>query len=87
MPSSTVSSKGQVTIPKQVRDALRVDAGDRVLFVVRDDGVVELRPETRDLLDLVGCLTPPGGRRVTVEEMNASLGRAVAASHKRSVGR
>jgi len=86
MPGSTISSKGQVTIPKEVREALRVDAGDRVLFVVRDDGIVELRPETVDLLDLVGILEPAKGRRLTVEEMKAGIGRAAAESFQRSVG-
>ncbi len=86
MPSSTVSSKGQVTIPKEVREALRVDTGDRVLFIVRENGVVELRPETVDLLDLVGILEPPDGRHVTIEEMNEGIGRAVAKSFEESVG-
>jgi AbrB family looped-hinge helix DNA binding protein len=44
MPESTVTTKGQITIPKEVRDRLRIGAGDRVSFLVRDDGVVELRP-------------------------------------------
>ena len=63
-----------------------MDAGDRVLFVVRDNGVVELQPETVDLLDLVGILEPPDGRRVKIGEMNEEIGRAVAASFKKSVG-
>jgi AbrB family looped-hinge helix DNA binding protein len=87
MPSSTLSSKGQVTIPKEIRDALRVDPGDRVLFVIRTDGVVELRPETVNLLDLVGILEPSAGRRATIEEMNAAVRRAAASSFKKSTGR
>ncbi len=78
MSTSTISSKGQVTIPKEVRQALRLDKGDRVLFLIREDGVVELRPETVDLLDLVGVLEPSDGRHVTVEEMDQDMGRAVA---------
>jgi antitoxin PrlF len=84
MPNSTLSSKGQVTIPKEVREALGLSVGDRVLFVVRDDGVVELRPETVDLLDLTGVLVPAGGRRATIEEMDAGIGRAAAERFKRS---
>jgi antitoxin PrlF len=75
---STVSSKGQVTIPKEVRDALRVEAGDRVVFVLREGGVVELRPASVDLLDLVGVLEPEAGRHVTTEQMNEGVARAVA---------
>ncbi|MEA3412579.1 MAG: AbrB/MazE/SpoVT family DNA-binding domain-containing protein [Pseudomonadota bacterium] len=85
MPTSTLSSKGQVTIPKEVRDALHLDAGDRVLFVVREDGVVELRPQTVDLRDLVGMLKPPEGKHLTVEEMDEAIGEAVVASYRRSV--
>lgn len=84
MPGSTVSSKGQVTIPKEVRDALRLDTGDRVLFVVRDDGTVELRPETVDLLDLVGMLEPRGGKHVSIEEMNEAIAGAAAGRRKGS---
>jgi antitoxin PrlF len=87
MPTSTLSSKGQVTIPKEIREALRIDPGDRVLFVVRTDGVVELRPETINLLDLVGILEPSAGQRATVDEINAAVRRAAAAAFNKSVGR
>jgi AbrB family looped-hinge helix DNA binding protein len=78
-----VTSKGQVTIPKEVRDALRIGVGDRVSFTVRADGVVELRPETVDLQELYGLLAIKG-KRVSVEQMNDDLGAAVAASFARS---
>jgi AbrB family looped-hinge helix DNA binding protein len=85
MPSSTISSKGQITVPKEIRQALRIDTGDRVLFVLRADGVVELRPETVDLLDLVGILEPASGRTATVEDMKSAVRRrAVSAFKKRS---
>lgn len=69
MPIATVTSRGQVTLPKEVREALRLDVGDRVSFLVRDDGVVEIRPETVDLRELVGSLGVKG-KRLTAEEMN-----------------
>jgi antitoxin PrlF len=75
MAVATLTSKGQITIPKQVRDALSLQAGDRVSFLVRDDGVVELRAETTDLKDLFGILRP-ARRGVTVEEMNEAIRRA-----------
>lgn len=76
MSTATVTSKGQVTIPKPVRDALRLHAGDRVSFVVRSDGVVEVRPETVDLKELEGLLRRRG-KAVTVEAMDEAIGRAV----------
>ena len=84
MPSATLSSKGQVTIPKEIRTALRVDCGDRVSFLVRDDGVVELRPETVDLKDLYGLLKYEG-QPATVEEMDEDIARAAVESFEASV--
>ena len=80
MPSSTLTSKGQITIPKEVRDALGIQAGDRVAFVVRDD-VVELRPETVDLRNLYGVLKRRGQRRpISVQQMDRDVADAVAES-------
>jgi AbrB family looped-hinge helix DNA binding protein len=72
MPAAKVTSKGQVTIPKEVRQALGVEPGDRVSFVLRSDGVVELVARTGSLLDLAGVL---GERRlgVTVDDMDAAI--------------
>jgi antitoxin PrlF len=77
MPSARVTSKGQVTLPKEVREALRLDVGDRVSFLVRADGVVEMRPETVDLRELVGSLGVKG-KRLTVEEMNEIIKTAAS---------
>ncbi len=83
MPAATVTTKGQITIPKEVRGALRVGAGDRVSFLVREDGVVELRPETVDLKQLVGMFRRKG-RPVSVKDMNESIAAAAAESFRRS---
>ncbi len=72
MPSAVVTSKGQITIPKPVRDALRLEAGDRVAFRVRDDGTVELEPETLDVMSLFGSLKPKR-RGVTLEDMQRAI--------------
>lgn len=52
----TVTSKGQVTIPKQVRDRLGISSGDAVTFVVHDSGTVEIRPVRYRMRDLRGIL-------------------------------
>ncbi len=77
MPISTITTKGQVTIPKEVRDALHLEPGVRVSFLVRDDGVVEMRAETVDLRSLLGILKVDGRRR-TLEEMDEAIRRAAA---------
>jgi antitoxin PrlF len=84
MSASSLTSKGQVTIPKPVRDVLGIHAGDRVSFLVREDGVVELRPETVDLKNLYGMLAYRG-KPASVEEMDRSISHAAAKSFTRSV--
>ena len=54
MPSTTLTSKGQVTIPKAVRDELGLKEGDRIAFRVLEDGTVIVEPETVELLELKG---------------------------------
>lgn len=67
--AATLSVKGQTTVPKPVRDFLQVEAGDQLEYIIRDDGVVELRSLQYPLDDLVGCLPPPK-KSLTVEQMN-----------------
>jgi antitoxin PrlF len=53
---STVTSKGQVTIPVEIRRRLRLGQGDKVSFVMEDDGTIELKaPKYRDVASLVGA--------------------------------
>lgn len=59
--SATLTSKGQVTIPKQVRDELGLHDGDRVLFRIVDGRAVLAR--TADLLDLAGSVSVPADAR------------------------
>lgn len=73
MPTSTVTTKGQITIPKEVRDRMGSDAGDRVSFRVRDDGVAEMEPIILDLFSLFGTLEPKDDRRVTLAEIQQAV--------------
>lgn len=72
MSTATVTSKGQVTIPKDVRDALGLEAGHRVSFQLREDGVVEMVPENVDLMSLCGILKP-SVKGVTIEDMARAI--------------
>ncbi|OGT99111.1 MAG: hypothetical protein A2085_04200 [Gemmatimonadetes bacterium GWC2_71_10] len=75
MPRSTLTSKGQITLPKIVREALHLDTGDRVAFELRPDGAALLRPETGDLLALFGSLKPAKSRRVSLQAMRQAIRR------------
>jgi len=74
---SIVSSKGQVTIPKKVREALGLHAGDQLSFELREDGVVEIHPDPVDLMSLCGVIKPKV-RGVTIEQMKQDIAKAAA---------
>lgn len=75
MPGATVTSKGQITIPKPVREALGVRPGDRVAFRLGADGTVTVEAETVDLRALRGSIQPQM-RGVSVQAMNAAIRRS-----------
>lgn len=77
MSEATVTSKGQITLPKEVRTKLGLKQGDRVRFVIEDDGRVRLLPAKRDISELVGILPRPK-RRISLEEMDEAVKVAVA---------
>lgn len=73
MPSSKLSTKGQLVVPKEVRDYLKVRPGDRIDFVVREDGQVLMRPAVLDVRELRGLLRREGRPAVSIEEMNRAV--------------
>ena len=77
MPSATVTSKGQITMPKEIRDHLGIDAGDRVSFHIGSSGEVTVEPETVDVRSLRGMLKRRG-RKVSLEAMDAAIRRGAS---------
>jgi AbrB family looped-hinge helix DNA binding protein len=75
MPTATVTSKGQVTIPRKVREALRVRPGDRIDFVLGADGEVRVRSGEVDVSQLRGLLKRPGRRPVSLGSMEDAIAR------------
>lgn len=74
---ATVTSKGQVTIPKEVRDALGLEVGHRVSFQLREDGVIEIHPKNVDLMSLRGIIKP-AVKGVTLKDMDQAIRRAAS---------
>ena len=72
MTTATVTSKGQVTIPAEVRHALKVEAGDRVEFVEVKPGRFEFYAATRSVKDLKGMFGKPA-KKVSIEDMNKAI--------------
>jgi antitoxin PrlF len=81
MSEAKMTSKGQITVPKDVRQKLGLKPGDRVRFIVEGDGRVRILPAKRDISELIGILPKPA-RVVTIEEMDAAIGEHLAAKHK-----
>lgn len=74
MSIGTLTSKGQITIPNDVRKRLRLKAGDRIEFKVEPDGKVTLQPIVCRTAEVFGCLSASGKRKsVSVEDMNLLL--------------
>ena len=80
MSESRLTSKGQITLPKAVRVRLNLKPGDRVLFIVEEDGAVRMRAANKDISSLRGILPPPK-RKATIEEIEASIAKAAAARY------
>jgi antitoxin PrlF len=83
MPTSTMTSKGQITLPKEVREHFHLKAGDQIEFKIVPSGSVELRPLSGSIMSLFGILHRPGRRPATIEEMDAAVGRYLAADDER----
>lgn len=75
MPTATLTSKGQVTLPKQVREVLRIKAGDQVDFILDAEGEVRVRAGRFDVRDLKGLLQRPGRKPVSLEAMDEAIAR------------
>jgi antitoxin PrlF len=83
MATSTLTSKGQITLPKEVREHLHLREGDRVEFSIEADGKVELHPLSGSIMSLRGILHRPGEPPATIEEMDEAVGRYLAEDDER----
>jgi antitoxin PrlF len=82
---TTMTSKGQLTIPKDVRDQLGIEPGTRFFVTVRNGQVVAV-PKNKKLADLAGILgRPPNGRSLSIEEIDDAIAEAVAEDDRRIV--
>jgi antitoxin PrlF len=79
-----VTSKGQTTVPKEVRDFLGLEEGTQVEWTLDEDGKATVKPRKLRAVDLAGFLgRPPSGARMTIEEMDEALGKALAEDDER----
>ena len=72
MLSSTITSKGQITIPKDIRNILNIGKGDRIEFLVEANGSVTILPVTTDITALKG-LVPKPEKYVSLDDMKNAI--------------
>lgn len=77
MSSAVMTSKGQTTIPKAVRDALNLKPGDRLEFRLQKNGTMVVVPKNVSLSMLKGCLPPPR-RKATDRELDEAIAEAAS---------
>ena len=83
MATATITSKGQVTIPKEVREALGLETGDRIEFALEPDGSVSMRPARHSARELYGYLARPGRRAPGPGEADLEVDEALAKDQER----
>lgn len=74
MAEATLTSKGQITIPKSIREFLQIKTGDRVDFIVSEEGTVTIIPVNTPITALKG-LVPKPGHPVSLADMEAAIRR------------
>jgi AbrB family looped-hinge helix DNA binding protein len=73
MLSTTVTDTGQITLPEEIRQHLKLVSGSRVEFVIDEDGQVKLFPLNVDVETLSGILHRPGIQRASIEDMEVAI--------------
>jgi AbrB family looped-hinge helix DNA binding protein len=73
MSLATITSKGQVTIPIDIRNSLNLDAGDKIEFIVTKEGEAVLRLLSKKVDDVFGILRNPKQKAVSIDEMNEAI--------------
>lgn len=80
MPTSTLTRKGQTTVPKEIREYLGIGSGDRIEYTVDAEGRVVLTPSSIDLSELDGLLARQGRKRTSLSDMQRAIEREAAQS-------
>lgn len=68
--AATLTSKGQTTIPKEIRDSLGMKAGDRMTFTLMPDGTVIMRVKSRSIMEIAGILHKKGRKAIPIRHLS-----------------
>jgi antitoxin PrlF len=67
---ATLTSKGQTTIPKEIRDGLQIKEGDRMTFTLLPNGTVLMRVKNKSALSVGGSLQKKGRKPLPIEDLS-----------------
>ncbi len=81
---ASMTDKGQVTVPKDIRDRLGIAAGSKLDFEVQDDGTIRVRVLVRGAGNLFGIVRRPGMTPQSIDAMDEGIAAAVKARNRRS---
>lgn len=70
MAESTITAKGQTTVPADIRALMHAKPGTRLVWSAMPDGTIIVRAKSLSIRDMAGMLKAPKGKRVTIEDMN-----------------
>jgi antitoxin PrlF len=70
MTKSTITAKGQTTVPADIRALVHAKPVTRLVWSVMPGGTIIVRAKTKSILDMAGMLQAPKGKRVSVDDMN-----------------
>lgn len=83
MPKAKVTSKGQITIPKEIRDKMNLNPGDTLNFKVSEEGEIKIFPQKKPIERLRGILHRPGQKAISIEAMNEGIKEYLAKKYKK----
>ena len=81
MGTATLTSKGQTTIPIEIRKGLGIKPGDKIEFHLLSNGSATMRVKRGTLKDFIGILRQPGKRALSLKAMDEGVARAMRARH------
>ena len=81
MSAATLTSKGQTTIPKDIRDGLGLAPGDQLDFHLLSNGSASMRARRGTLKDFIGILRKPGQRPLSLKAMDEGIAKVMRAKH------
>ena len=85
MAVSTITSRGQTTIPRHIREKIHLQEGDKIEWVETDDGHIEVIPITRDAAQVAGLFKHWVKKPVSIDDMNTAIKRTAAEKFRRSL--